>query len=292
MTGVAPRDFALLIGITLVWGLNLVVSKLGLASIPPMQFTTLRFVLLAALLWPFLRVVRGRMSAVIVAALLCCAISFMLLFAGLALAKNVSSVAIASQLGVPFTTLLGVALLGEEVHWRRWIGIGLSFAGVLVMGIDPQVFTIWPSLALVIASAFISALGLIAVKRLPEFRPLELQAWFCWISLPPLLGITWALQPPSVQSLLAIPGKAWAAVAFSAIGSSLVGHTGFYYLLQRYSVASVAPLAVLSPIFSVMFGVMLVGDVLTPRIIAGGVLTLLGVLIITLRERRLADTGS
>jgi O-acetylserine/cysteine efflux transporter len=292
MTAVAPRHLAALLVITLIWGLNLIVSKVGLARVPPMLFTTLRFALLAALLFPFLRVVPGKMNAMVVAALLSGALNFALLFAGLSIAQNVSAVAIASQLGVPFTTLMSVALLGETVRWRRWTGIGMSFAGVMIIGLDPVVFSYWPSLVLVIASALVGSLGLIAVKRLPEFKPLEVQAWFSWVSLPVLALLALVAHRPGLEDLRAIPAEAWAAIAYTAIGGSLVAHTGFYYLVQRYPVTSVAPLTVLSPVFSVLFGVTLLDDALTPRIVVGGLVTLLGVVIINLRERRLTDTGS
>lgn len=292
MSRITPRHLAALLAITLIWGLNLVISKIGLTHAPPMLFTTLRFALLALLLWPFLRIVPGRMSAMVVAALLSGALNFSLLFAGLSIAQNVSAVAIASQLGVPFTTLMSVALLGETVRWRRWTGIAMSFAGVMIMGLDPVVFDYWQSLALVIASALVGSLGLIAIKRLPEFKPLEVQAWFSWISLPLLALLAFIADRPDLGDLRAIPAEGWAAVAFTAIAGSLIAHTAFFHLVQRYPVTSVAPLTVLSPVFSVFFGVTLLGDVLTTRIVAGGIVTLGGVLIITLREHRLTDTGS
>ena len=62
--------------------------------------------------------------------------------------------------------------------------------------------------------------------------------------------------------------------------------------MRRYPVTSVAPLTVLSPLFSVAFGVLLLGDQLSERIIVGGACTLVGVVIIMLREKRIADTGS
>ncbi|MCP5472140.1 MAG: DMT family transporter [Sinobacteraceae bacterium] len=291
MTHLAPRHLAALLGITLLWGLNLVVSKIGLAYLPPMLFTTLRFAVLAALLWPFLRIVPGQMNAMVVAALLSGAVSFALLFAGLSIAQNVSAVAIASQLGVPFTTLMSVALLGETVRWRRWLGIAMSFAGVMIIGLDPIVFSFWPSLLLVIASALAASLGVIVVKRLSRFRPLEMQAWFSWISLPALALLSLAMDRPSLAGLQATPWPAWAAVGYTAVFGSLLAQTGFYFLIQRYPVSSVAPLATLSPVFSVIFGVTLLDDELTLRIVGGGLVTLAGVLIITLRERRLGDSS-
>jgi O-acetylserine/cysteine efflux transporter len=54
----------------------------------------------------------------------------------------------------------------------------------------------------------------------------------------------------------------------------------------------VAPVTTLSPVFSVVIGVTVLGERLTPQLMWGGACTLIGVLIITLREGRIVDTGS
>jgi O-acetylserine/cysteine efflux transporter len=293
MIAIRPRDLFLLVGITFIWGFNVITSKIGLDEIPPVLFTFLRFLIVALVLTPFLRVERGQMSAMVVAALLSGALHFALNFAALRRATSVSSVAIAGQLGVPFATLLSVALLGETVRWRRWTGIGLSFVGIAIMGFDPQIGDRWESLALVVASAFLGALGLIAVKKLRGFNPVELLAWTAWISLPVLLLSALRVEQPDFQQLLTdVTWKGWSSLAFAAVGASLVAHTGYFHLVQRYPVTSVAPLTTLSPVFAVVLGVLLLGDHLTARILLGGACTLLGVLIITLREKRIVDTGS
>jgi O-acetylserine/cysteine efflux transporter len=293
MIAIRPRDLFLLVGITFIWGFNVITSKIGLDEIPPVLFTFLRFLIVAIVLTPFLRVERGQMSAMVVAALLSGALHFALNFAALRRATSVSSVAIAGQLGVPFATLLSVALLGETVRWRRWTGIALSFVGIAIMGFDPQIGDRWESLALVVASAFLGALGLIAVKKLRGFNPVELLAWTAWISLPVLLLSALRVEQPDFQQLLTdVTWKGWSSLAFAAVGASLIAHTGYFHLVQRYPVTSVAPLTTLSPVFAVVLGVLLLGDHLTARILMGGACTLLGVLIITLREKRIVDTGS
>jgi O-acetylserine/cysteine efflux transporter len=289
---IEPRDLALLVGINLIWGINLVVSKYGLAQIPSILFTLLRFLILAVVLVPWLRVRRGQMSALAVAAVFTGALQFALYFWGLGISTNIAAVAIASQLSVPFATLLSVALLGEVVRWRRWSGIGLSFAGVLVMGFDPRVASQWQSLSLVIGGAFVGCVGLIAIKKLRGFAPLELQAWIAWLSLPVLLLLSIEFERPDLAALAHVSLSAWAALAFTALAASLVAHTGYFYLVQRYPVTSVAPVTTLSPVFSVLLSVVFLGEMLSRRLIIGGVITLAGVVIITLRERRLVDTGS
>jgi O-acetylserine/cysteine efflux transporter len=186
-----------------------------------------------------------------------------------------------------------VALLGETVRWRRWTGILLSFIGIVIMGFDPAIGDRWESLALVIASAFVGALGLIAVKKLRGFSAVELLAWTAWIGMPVLLLSSLRVeQPDFVQLLHDVTWKGWAALAFAAVGASLVAHTGYFYLVQKYPVTSVAPLTTLSPVFSVIFGVALLGDPLSLQILLGGFCTLVGVFIITMREKRIVDTGS
>lgn len=289
---ILPRDLALLLGINLIWGVNLVVSKIGLAQIPSILFTLLRFFILAVVLLPWLRVRRGQMGALAVAAVFTGALQFALYYWGLGISTNVAAVAIASQLSVPIATLLSVALLGEIVHWRRWSGIGLSFAGVLVMGFDPNIARQWQGLSLVIGGAFVGSVGLIAIKKLHGFRPLELQAWIAWLSLPVLLVLSLEFERPDLGVLAHVSVGGWAALAFTALGASLVAHTGYFYLVQRYPVTSVAPITTLSPVFSVLLSVLFLGETLSPRLILGGVATLGGVIIITLRERRIVDTGS
>jgi O-acetylserine/cysteine efflux transporter len=290
---VRPRDLALLVGVTFLWGLNLIIGKVGVAEIPPILFTFLRFAIVAILLVHTLRIQPGQMSALVVASLLVGAISFALNFAAIRRATSISAVAIAGQLSVPFATLLSVALLGEAVRWRRWTGILLSFIGVAVMGFDPHIADRWESLALVIGSAFVGALGLIAVKKLRGFTPVELLAWTAWIGMPFLLLTALRVeQPDFVQLLHDVTWKGWSALVFAAIGASVIAHTAYFHLVQKYPVTSVAPLTTLSPVFSVIFGVTLLGDPLSLQILIGGACTLAGVVIITVREKRIVDTGS
>jgi len=163
---------------------------------------------------------------------------------------------------------------------------------VLVMGFDPSIASQWQSLSLVIGGAFVGSVGLIGIKKLHGLRPLELQAWIAWLSLPVLLVMSLEFERPDLSALAHVSVSAWAALAFTALAASLVAHTGYFYLVQRYPVTSVAPITTLSPVFSVLLSVVLLGEVLSKRLIAGGVLTLAGIVIITLRERRIVDTGS
>lgn len=289
---ISGRDLAFLIVINLIWGANLISSKVGVGQFPPIFFTALRFGSVALLLLPFLRVHRGQMRCLLIAAALTGPMAFALLFSGMYLVKDASMVAIASQMGVPFSTLLSVWLLGETIRWRRRLGIVLAFGGIMIIGFDARVFEYWPGLMLVVASCFVSALGLIFLKRTQGIRALELQAWVAVVGGPVLMLLSLAMESNQWNVLQTADWRGWGALAFTTIMSSLVAHTGWYFLVNRYPVTSLSPLTLLSPLFGVFFGVTLLHDHLTSRMLLGGAVTLAGVFIVLLRERRLIDTGT
>jgi len=48
----------------------------------------------------------------------------------------------------------------------------------------------------------------------------------------------------------------------------------------------------MSPLFSIFFGVTLLQDQLSHRMVLGGAITLVGILIVAVRDRRMVDTGT
>ncbi|MEI8299100.1 MAG: DMT family transporter [Pseudomonadota bacterium] len=184
-------------------------------------------------------------------------------------------------------------VLGEVIRWRRALGIALAFAGVALIALRGDLFAHRAGLTLVAASAFVGALGLVAGKRLgTRLTALEMQAWFAYAALPVLWTLSLLLESGQGAALQAASPRAWAALAYTVLMSSLVAHSGYYWLVRRYPVTSVTPLTTLSPVFSITFGVLLLGESLSPQLLVGGLLTLLGVTIIALGEPSAADTGS
>jgi O-acetylserine/cysteine efflux transporter len=284
------QHLAFMMFINLVWGFALVAAKVSLGHFPPLMFTALRFTLIVAVLFPFLKIHEGRMKQVLIIALCAGPLGFGFFFIGVAL-SNPSVVAIVSQLGVPFSTIMSVLFLKEEVHWRRWTGIALSFFGVMIISFDPTVFHFLAGIVFVVISAMISSVGTIFQRQIRNVGVFQMQAWVAAVAAPVMILSSLAFE----QDQLALVGDAslrqWAGVFYVAFASSLIGHAGIYYLLQRYEVTQTAPLTLLSPIFTVIFSVMLLGDPLTPRMIAGALIALSGVLIVSLRQRQIVDTG-
>jgi O-acetylserine/cysteine efflux transporter len=274
-----------------IWGFNIVAIKLSVDRFPPVFLSFLRFLIVGLAVLPWLRIRRGDMKWLLIAATCSGGLQFALMFSGVKLSGNMSSVAIASQLGVPFATLLSVALLGERIRWRRWLGIALSFTGIVVLAFNPEVLSSAEGLMMIVAAAFIGAVGLVAIKRVHELEPLELMAWLAWASLPFLLPLSLLLEDGQLESLGRAGATGWGALLYSAVLASLFAHTAYFALVRRYPVSSVAPVTVLAPVFSVLFSVLLLGDRLDWRMVVGGLMTLSGVAVIVAREGKAAATA-
>ena len=282
--------FALGLAINGVWGLTFIASKVGVSEFPPLFFSALRFALIAIVLLPWLRSPGDQLRPVLLIALVLGAIHFGVLYAGIAVAGNISSVAVAVQLFVPFSVLIAVLCYGERVEVERWIGMTVAFLGILILSFDPEVLRYWRGLGLVIASAFLYAIGINLMRGLRGVGVYQLQAWIAAVSTPLLFLFSWLFESGQWESLRTANRYGIGAVFYTAIGATLIGHAGWYYLLQRYPVGLLSPFGLLAPVFGVVFGVLLLGDRFGLRFALGAVVTLLGVAVI-FRAQRLATSA-
>ncbi len=95
-----PLHLGFMVLINLIWGFALIAAKVSLDHFPPLLFAALRFILIVAVLFPFLKVHRGRMKQVIIIALCAGPVGFGFFFLGLAL-SNASVVAVTSSSACP-----------------------------------------------------------------------------------------------------------------------------------------------------------------------------------------------
>lgn len=276
-----------LLFICLIWAGNFVASAIAVDHLPPVTVTAARFAMVLVLLFPFLRRPQpGQWINLLIACWCMGALHFSLVFMALERSADVSSVAILMQVYVPISTILAVLILGERIGWRTVSGIALAFGGVLVVGLDPVVLAQLDVLALVLASAFFLGLGTIFMRRVQGVGLFSYQAWNALLSLIPLAILALLIESP-VEALAASgwSSPALPAIAYSAIGASIIGHGTFYWLIQRHEVNAVTPYLLLVPILAVILGVLLRGDQPGSRLLLGGAMVVAGVLWVTIRAR-------
>lgn len=281
------RDFALLAAMCLVWAANNVLSKYVVSGldVPPLFYAAARFAIVASCTFPFLRPTPKPLWRLVMVALLMGVGNFALMFVGLKLATP-SSAAVVLQLGIPMTTLLSVVLLGERIRWRRGLGIALTLAGAMLVMWDPHGLAISAGLMFVAAGAFLGSLGAVLMKQLEGVKPFTYQAWVGWCSFPPLAALSAWLEPNGASQALAAGWPFVAALVFSALVVSLVAHTLFYMLMQRYEANLISALTLMTPLATIGLGVAILHDPFGPRMAIGSAVALTGVLIIALRGNK------
>jgi O-acetylserine/cysteine efflux transporter len=281
------RDLALILIICLVWAGNFIAGSFGMQHFSPFLFMVVRFAILLLILLPFLRPPPpGQWSRLIVVCLMIGALHFSLMFWALSRSADVSSVAVTQQTYIPVAVVLAIFLMKERVGWKTLASTMLAFLGVLIVGFDPLVLTQLDVLAITLVSAMFHALGSIYQRGIRGVGVLNFQAWTAVVALPVLVVASLLTEQGQIETLAAARWDTWASVAYSAVLASIVGHGLFFYMVQRHPVSSVMPYLQLTPVLAVVFGVVIWGDQPGARLLTGGSLVILGILLITLRARQ------
>lgn len=281
------RDLIVVAAINLVWGLNIVAVKMSVLSVPPLAAGGLRLLVVLLVCATGLRIVPGRMR-LLLALGLSTALFLIATNLSLRVTSNVSALAIAGQMSVPFSLILGVMFLKERIALPRLIGIALSFSGVVLLVFDPAVAREVPGLLLTTLGTFIFATGSLIQRRLVGVPVLTLYAWTGLIGSLVLLPLSYVAEPGALAQLPALPLGQFGWILFSALGSTMIGQAGMAWLLQRHPISTVLPLTLASPVIAVAASSWMFGTVLTPLMIAGGIIAMSGVAIITLRSAQAA----
>lgn len=278
------RDFLILVAVCLIWAVNNVVSKVVVANwhVPPLFYAGLRFAVVLLVTLPWLRPMPRPAWRVLMIGVLLGGGSFALLFIGLQ-SVSPSAAAIIAQIGVPMTTLLSIFMLGERIRWRRGLGIALSLAGTLLVVWKPG-FAISTGMIFVLMAAFAGALGSVLMKQMEVIAPMRFQAWVGLTGLVLLAPLSVATEFDQWHHAAAAGWPFVAALLFSALIVSVMAHTAYFVLVQRYEANLLTPLTLITPLGTIALGIWITGDAFDTRMIVGTIIALIGVLIVAVRR--------
>lgn len=281
-------DLLLVLLANFAWGFNFIAGKIGAGTFQPLFFTSIRFLFLLILMLPWLKPAPGYMLPLLRVSFLLGVVHFGMVFIGLNAGGNIASIAITTQLYVPFSAILATVLLRERISLLRILAIIIALLGIMVIGFDPIVFNHLDAVLWVAGAALAMAVATILMRQCPNLGVFRLQAWIALVATPSLLLLSLLFENGHRQILSEIElFELWAPL-YSAIGASVVGHGIVYFLLGRYPVSTVTPLLLLAPILASIFGVLCFGDELGWKMIGGGAMTLLGILLVSINPNVLA----
>jgi drug/metabolite transporter (DMT)-like permease len=280
-----PRDVAATVFVTAVWGVAFVGLKEVVAHGPPVTLAGARFVLGGALLVPLvrrraqappppgrrLRPLSGR--EVLLVALLQTTALYGLGFLGIQ-RTGAGASALLLNTNPVMVALLAWPMLGEPLRGASLGGIVLAGAGVATVSVSSGLGT--PAgIALLLGAALAWASASIVIKRLGAVDLLRLSCLQMLVGGVPLLALGIAFEHRLPHPTIA----AWGWFAFLVIPATAINFALWFRLLERYSATAMSSWLFLIPVFGVLSGAALLHEPIGWRVLAGGVLVLLGVVL-------------
>lgn len=194
-------------------------------------------------------------------------------FTLLTLAERHVSSSLAGILIATTPILVGVfaaiADRSERPRLRGWAGLLLGFAGVIML-LGLQLSGDLASAGLLLAAAAGYAAATLLVRRLGDASPLGISA--------ATLAIATVLLAPGAATSLPVRATptAWAALAALGVLCTAAAFALYYQLIAEAGATRAALSVYLAPIFSVLTGVLVLGEAVTASAFAGLALILTG----------------
>ena len=272
------------ISVPLIWGTGFVVAKGAISEFPPILLMAFRFLVTSLVLVWFVKPPIGQLRALFLIAIVASAIQYSLTFTGLR-GLDAGFAALIVQLEVPFLVILGAILLGEKASLRKWMGIMIAFAGVGLLIGKVEFNNAWGSVALVVAGAFTWAVGQIFVRKLNNIDGLTTTAWVAVFATPQLFIMSFIFETNQIEFITNASMSIWLAVLYLGIIMTALGYYFWNTLIRSYTIEKIAPFLLLLPVFSLIGGVLFLGEMISGAKMFGGLIVILGVAFVSLEKK-------
>lgn len=272
------RHPALLLLVTVVWGLTFPVLKVATGQLSGVEITTLRFLIAAACMGPF---VRGVPLSTWRDGLILGALGLASLVAQAYGLQSISAnrSAFLTSLNVLMVPLIGWAV-GVRPRWMVFCAAVLACAGVGLMSFDVQ-GDLWADLATLAAALAYAVYTLLMSARAKNHAPAQLAA--AQISGMAVLGACWMLADSGAARVLSLPGLLDAEVWWGLLYLGAVASAATFFLQalaqSHVSAAQAAVIYAMEPVFAAAFGWWYIGEQMTPLALLGGTLVVAAVIL-------------
>lgn len=283
MSGPARRDLAELGLLGAIWGGSFLLMRVAAPEFGPLALIELRVAIAAAVLAAAaaacgeLRALRRHAGPLLLVGAINSAIPFAL-FAFATLTLPAGDAAVLNSTAPLFAALVALLWLRERLARPQALGLLLGFAGVVLL--------VWPKLALdadrlAIGAGLLAALGYgiaahYSKRRLAGVAPLAISAGSqigASLLLLPFAVWAWPDAPPSTT--------AWLCAAALGVLCTGLAYLLYFRLIARLGAGRALAVTYLIPAFGMLWGFLFLGEPITPGMLLGGAVVLLGIALVT-----------
>ena len=268
MQMLSSRQWTILILLTVVWGINWPILKIGVTGFPPLTFRSLCLWLgtpvlglaLVAMKVPF-RIPRAHWRALLVLAVF----NMFIWHALIIIAVQSLSSGRAAILGYTmpmFSALLGAWFFGDQLAKRSWLGVAAASVGVVLL--------LWHELSnlsgrptgvlLALAAASTWALGTQMLRRTQIPVPtLAISFWMTLMTTGVMTVLAWVFEAD--QWVTPSPAN-WFSIVFNAVLVFGFAHAAWFYLARSLPPVASTLSVMLIPVLGVFSGAVWLNEIL------------------------------
>ena len=200
----------------------------------------------------------------------------------------------------PFA-LVGISRwLGDAIPGSTWLGLILSFVGVVVLlskGLGPESGILLPdapshstamamlAVGLILLSAGLWSVGSIVAARRPSHTPLRMRV-ACQMLAGGAGQLVIAAARGEWRDVHGVTASSIGALAYLIVVGSLIGYGCYIYVLGHFSPDAISVTTYVNTIVAVTVGWLIGDEELSWRMAAGGVLVLAGIVVVNWGLRR------
>lgn len=284
----APSRLPILIALScvyLIWGSTYLAIRVVLTGFPPFLSAGSRHLCAGIALFTWLKR-RGAPwpsraewgGSALIGALLLVGGNASVVYAEQSVNSTITALFLATM---PLWMALFQGLLGQWPQRFEWAGLAIGLIGVALLNVqgDLRASPLGAGLLLLATISWSFGASWSRRVRLPGGLMAAASQMIC------AGGFILALSAARGETMRAsIPWQAWAALAYLVLFGSIVAFSAFTYLLRKARPALVGTYAFVNPVVALALGVGLAGEKLPPAGVAGTVIILMGVGVITFRK--------
>lgn len=195
--------------------------------------------------------------------------------------------AILNSLTPIFSAAIAWFWIKEYLNIPAIIGIGLGFAGVVIMVTDTQTITsdyvLLPIFTGIAAATFYGLTGNYSRRFLTGISPIAIAAGCQFFAALALFPVAFVLWPEA-----AITPAGWMSAVVLGIVCTGMAFLLYFHLLANVGVAKTVIVTYLIPVFAMLWGFLFLGEGVTGKMLGGAFFILTGITLTSgiLRRRR------
>lgn len=269
------KHLSLAVLVTLVWGVNFPITKLGLRAIDPFVLTGIRFALAALPLVFFIKRPAVKFSYVAAYGIIFGLGMWGVINYGIQVGVSPGIASLIIQLSVFFTMGWGFVLFKENIRGAQMLGAVLALVGLAGIMSTQQGNHAVLGVMLIVLSAVAWSVGNVIIKKSGVKEIFSFMVWASLIPPIPLFLIAWLMHGGAAfEGLQAnLDLTAILSILFQVYLATHFAYWGWNSLLKLYPVSTVAPLSLLIPVFGITSSMLMLDErISTPNLISIGII--------------------